>query len=91
MIRKQIYLEESLNRSLNEIARKRGVSQAEVIREGLHCYLAQIEHNQQGWDELFNQMRNTHIGIASLEREAIYEDRLHVAERREPYWKADES
>jgi hypothetical protein len=91
MIRKQIYLDTSMDRSLKDIAKAKGVSQAEVIREGLEHYLVHVQHRSEGWESLFKQMRNSTIGIESFQRDSLYQDRLHAAEGREPYWKREES
>lgn len=48
MIRKQIYLEENMDRKINEIAIAKGVPQAEIIREGLGLYLQSHEEKTEG-------------------------------------------
>jgi hypothetical protein len=91
MIRKQIYLDASMDRSLKEIAKVKGVSQAEVIREGLEHYLEHVQHRSEGWESLFKQMRNSTIGVETFDRQSLYQDRLFAAERGETYWKREES
>lgn len=46
MIKTTLYLEESTDRDLKRIARLQGRSQAEVIREALATYAAQVSRPQ---------------------------------------------
>ena len=91
MIRKQIYLDVSMDRALKEVAKSKGVSQAEVIREGLENYLVQVQQTSQDMDSLFEDMRSTMLRLDTLDRASLYNERLRVAERSAGYWTPEKS
>lgn len=76
MIRKQIYLEENMNRKINEIAVSKGIPQSEVIREGLELYLQSHEEKAKDWNELFTKMKASDIKIREWNREDLYSNRI---------------
>lgn len=74
MIRKQIYLTDQLNRRLQRLAEERGVPQAEIIREGLEQYIAQTANQDQQWDDLIREMKQSELREIGWNREQAYED-----------------
>ena len=77
MKRKQIYLTEQLDRKLSELASSRGVSQAEIIREGLAMYLIALEDQDEEWKELIRQMLESPYENIQWSRNDLYADRFH--------------
>lgn len=75
MKRKQIYLPETLDRRLNEIARAKGVPQAEVIREGLETYLQTSEDKDREWSRLIQDMKASPLSGLDWDREKVHEPR----------------
>ncbi len=76
MIRKQIYLEEKMNRKINDIAASKGVPQSEIIREGLELYLHSHEEKQQDWDVLITKMKNSDLKISKWNRDDLNSSRM---------------
>jgi hypothetical protein len=52
MVRTQIYLPETLHRALGRAARRRGVSMAELIREGAALAVTEAQEKADPFDEL---------------------------------------
>ncbi|RYL97867.1 ribbon-helix-helix protein, CopG family [Sporolactobacillus sp. THM7-7] len=74
MKRKQIYLSEQLDRKLARLAESKGVSQAEVIREGLEMYMQSFEDKDKVWDELVQKMKNSPFSHLTWSRDDLYKD-----------------
>lgn len=88
MVRKQIYIEKKHDQQLKRLAKARGVSEAEVIRDALDQQLAQTSHrsispDDAAWAIALSKMRELHalgpIGQPGRRwtREELYEDRLN--------------
>jgi hypothetical protein len=80
VIRKQIYLTEAQNERLQQLAEQRGVTQAEVTREGFEQYLVTLENKDQEWKELFALMKNMQGSHLTMSRDEIYRERLERLE-----------
>lgn len=52
MKRKQIYLTDSIDADLKGLARARGKTESELIREALHIYLEREKQGPDPWDKL---------------------------------------
>lgn len=87
MIRKQIYLDERHNEAVRKMAKARGVSEAEVIREAIDSHGGQQVRKSAldpaAWTRALKLMRSlrTTTGRARVirkkwNREELYEDRL---------------
>ncbi|MDI6871149.1 MAG: CopG family transcriptional regulator [Bacillota bacterium] len=84
LIRKQLYLEPAQDALVKEWAAKRGLSEAEVVREALNLYAAtaqqlRLPRNPAAWAEekAFLEAqgcRETVPGRREWEREDLYED-----------------
>lgn len=93
MIRKQVYIQERQQAVLRRMARKRGVSEASVIRQAID---GQINAGQtryappdvQAWKKVLESMRSAQPAGRSRararkwKREDLYEDRLSRYDRR---------
>lgn len=75
LIRKQIYLSKDVNRRLAEVSSEKGISQSEIIREGVEMYLSKVEESQERWDKLLQQMRDSDKKQLKWNREEVYRDR----------------
>ncbi len=81
MVRKQIYIEAQQEAQLKSISLKLAISEAELIRQGIHHYLcnpSSVPLNLARWDEAkkFMITRNTRSsskGKRNWAREDIYE------------------
>ncbi len=93
MIRKQVYIEPRQEAILKRLARMRGVSEAELIRESIdrQASSAQLQSAQldpAAWEEAYQFMVALHARGARSEkgrkwnREDIYEERLSRYGRR---------
>jgi len=80
MIRKQIYLTEAMNDTLNRIAESRGVPQAEVIREGLAKYLTDHQSQDDLWEQLKQKMLSSSYSDLEQDRSKLYEERIRSKE-----------
>ena len=79
MIRKQIYLPKQLDDTLKRLSKKRGVSEAEVIRQAL-------EHESRAGDRPYH---NRQIVLESILR--FSDERLALANTTQPLvWNRDE-
>lgn len=78
--RKQIYLPEELDQKLADAARKKGVSQSEVIRESIEKYLLDSEQHQNKWAKLLKEMEHSRLKGLSWDREEV---------QRTPMWDKD--
>lgn len=76
MIRKQIYLPDQINKRLTEISEKRGVSQAELIREGMEMYLSTVDDKEKKWDQLLDQMKHSKLKNLAWNREREYQQQM---------------
>lgn len=76
MIRKQIYLPDQINKRLTEISEKRGVSQAELIREGMEMYLSTVDDKEKKWDQLLDQMKHSKLKNLAWDREREYQQQM---------------
>lgn len=78
MVRKQLYLEAAQDRQLKRLARERGVTEAELVRQALTWYVAQP---------------NSPAGNAAWEREMAFARKLRDAgplPARERGWKRED-
>lgn len=79
MIRKQIYLPKQLDDTLKQLSKKRGVSEAEIIRQAL-------EHESTAGAGMY---LNHQAAINAILR--FSDERLRFAETAQPYiWNRDE-
>ena len=87
MIRKQIYLDHRHNEAVQKIARARGVSEAEVIREAIDAHggrqIRKSALDPKAWARALKLMRSmralkSKAGVSRRKwnREELYEDRL---------------
>jgi len=85
MIRKQVYLEERQDARLKQLARLRGVSEAEVIREALDGQARRLPPDPRAWEEALSFMRaiqrRAPVPGPRVTREELYEDRLSRYDR----------
>jgi hypothetical protein len=92
MIRKQVYIQERQQTVLRRIARKRGVSEAAVIRQAID---GQLEGGQtrfappdeEAWRKVLASMRAAQrskrsVRVRSWKRDDLYEERLSRYDRR---------
>jgi len=92
MIRKQVYIERRQQAILRRIARARGVSEAEVVRQAIEQHESAgrrvARPNPEAWDKirrfmLVLQSRGPVPGkTRNWKREDLYEERLSRHERR---------
>lgn len=92
MVRKQLYLEPRQNQRLKRLARERGVTEAEVVREALEQYAAspQSPAAAQSWAAEIAFMKALQAQgplpqkARDWKREDLYEERLSRYGRRNP-------
>ena len=89
MIRKQIYLKEQHQHAIRSIAKARGVSEAEVIREAIETHRGQRTHSHpldpSAWKRALKLMRSLQPKKTAAKRgatrqwnrEELYEERLN--------------
>jgi hypothetical protein len=86
MVRKQIYIETRHERQLRRIAERRGVSQAEVVRDAIEREAVgsgvDPSTDTAAWEEALATIRKIHRGrsrpatVRRWTRPELYEDRL---------------
>lgn len=84
MVRKQVYIEVEQQKRLKALAKERGVSEAELIRQGVDLALARGETpilDHQAWEEELAFMRErdklpSSGGQRTWTRDELYDDRL---------------
>ncbi len=92
MIRKQVYLEARQDSQIKELAGERSVTEAEIIREAIDLFMAEIKHRrraQAAWEEAqalmmaraaqgmeTGQQFNTVREAATWTRDELYSERL---------------
>jgi len=93
MIRKQVYIQERQQAILRRLARKRGVSEASVLRQAIDGQLdgSQARYappDARAWKKVLESMRNARPTARSgtrrrkWKREDLYEERLSRHDRR---------
>ncbi len=84
MVRKQVYIGAEQHKRLKKLAKERGVSEAELVRQGLDLALAQREQrvlDPQAWEEELAFLREraklpTTGDQRTWTRDELYDDRL---------------
>ena len=90
MIRKQIYLPERLDDTLKRLSKKRGVSEAEVIRQALEHETSAGNHDSQAAVESILRFSDERLAQANSSkpytwnRDEIYDERENRWDRTKP-------
>jgi hypothetical protein len=84
MVRKQIYLPRKQNQLLKRLAKQRGVSEAEIIRQALErdvkAATYTVRENSAGWDEILRFVKERQAKYAGQgkpvqwNRQELYEE-----------------
>ncbi len=89
MVRKQIYLPRRQNLLLKRLAKQRGVSEAEVIRQALQREVevvpSAVRSGAVAWDEVVRFVEARKASLAG-EGEPIHWNRQELYEERENRW-----
>ena len=81
MIRKQFFIDREASRRLKQAALARGVSEAELIREGLEIVLTEPAKDQDGWKAGFAETKGIWADHGTIDK-VIAERRASRAKRR---------
>lgn len=72
MKRKQIYLTESIDHHLKQLASKDGRTESEIIREALEEYMTRREVCKDPWEALIGMVKNGRADESSRVDEVVY-------------------
>jgi hypothetical protein len=90
MVRKQIYLYRRQNMLLKRLAKQRGVSEAEVVRQALEHETERIvptsRKSEKAWDEIITFARTLRDRNELMEGEPYRWDREELYREREDRW-----
>lgn len=87
MVRKQVYIERAQDEKLKRLARRRGVTEAQIIRKAID-ELDDNELTQREWEELLSFMKERAAtmprsdGGRTWTREELYDERPRYLSRR---------
>ena len=90
MVRKQVYLPRSQNQKLKRLARQRGVSEAEVIRQALEREVegsgTRVQDGRKALEKLVRFARSLREQPEFTQGQAYHFDRDEIYNERESRW-----